>query len=204
MNNKFSIKLINKIKNPHSANRFVSGFFITLMLILSPLLLLLVMLFLLILFLISMFQRLTSTKEQRQAAKSSELINKSIDHQWTIFAETNGATLYQQISGIVCNGPDYLNLKSDPHIETLTGKLFGNWFFSYQNGIFLQQWNSIKKPDTNLIFLNTENLELKVILQNIPTVFWNMVETENKSLELVCDSGNEILIYKIETNKKLP
>src|SRR5690606_23614753 len=127
--------------------------------------------------------------------KSGDLIEISIEKQWTTLTETNRLKLYQQYAGEIRFGPVYLKLKSNPHIATLERKLFGDWFFCYQSGIFLQQWNSTDNANTNLIFIDTDNLEVKVIIKNIPSVLWKIVETENKTLELICDIGKKILTF---------
>ena len=199
MNKQFNIELIDKIRKPDTGNGFINGLLKVLSIILYPLLIMGGMLFMLFTILLSIFQRLTSTKEQRQADKVADLKDKSAEKQWTILIESNRVKLYQQYSGEIRFGPVYLILKSNPHISTLTGKLFGDWFFRYQNGIFLQEWNSTYNPNTNLLFVDTDNLETKVITKNIPSVLWKIVETENKTLELICDTGKEILTYEINT-----
>lgn len=202
MTKQFNIELIDKITKPDTGNGFVNGLLKVLSIILYPLLILGGLLFMLFAILLSIFQRLTSTKVQRQADKSADLKDKSIEKQWTILTETNRVKLYQHYGGEIRFGPVYLKLKSNPHIATLTGKLFGDWFFLYQNGIFLQQWNSTDNANTNLIFVDTDNLEVKVIRKNIPSVLWKIVETENKTLELICDTGKEMLTFKIDTTEK--
>jgi len=199
LNKQFNIELIDKIRKPDTGNGFINGLLKVLSIILYPLLIMGGMLFMLFTILLSIFQRLTSTKEQRQADKVADLKDKSAEKQWTILIESNRVKLYQQYSGEIRFGPVYLILKSNPHISTLTGKLFGDWFFRYQNGIFLQEWNSTYNPNTNLLFVDTDNLETKVITKNIPSVLWKIVETENKTLELICDTGKEILTYEINT-----
>tara|TARA_B110000046_G_C12835458_1_gene331263 strand:+ start:527 stop:661 length:135 start_codon:yes stop_codon:yes gene_type:complete len=39
---------------------------------------------------------------------------------------------------------------------------------------------------------------VQVLEKNIPSVNWEIVETKNETLELNCDTGKEILNYKIE------
>ena len=83
----------------------------------------------------------------------------------------------------------------------LNDKIFGDWFFYYDKGIFLQQWNSLDKPNTSLIFVYTTTFDAKVLQENIPSVMWDIVETDTKELQLTCDTGKEILKYKIELSK---
>ena len=199
MNRQFNIELINKLRKSTTGNPFLNGLLKTVLIILYPLLILGSLIFLLVLFLFSIFQRLTSTKVKTEDEESDRQKDKSIEKDWSILAETNQIKLYQQYEGEVRFGHVYLKLKSSPIIETLAGKLFGDWFFCYQNGIFLQQWNSIDTANTSLIFLDTNNFEAKIIRENISSVLWKIVEKENKTLELTCDTGQEILTYKIET-----
>ena len=201
MNKQFNIELINKIRKPDTGNGFVNGLLKVLSIILYPLLILGGLLFMLFAILLSIFQRLTLSNTQSQADKSTDLKNIDIENHWTILTETNRVKLYQQYVGEIRYGPVYLKLKSNPHITTLTNKLFGDWFFRYQNGIFLQQWNSTDNANTNLIFVDTDNLEVKVIRKNIPSVLWEIVKTDNKTLELICDTGKEILSFKIDTTE---
>jgi hypothetical protein len=198
----FNIEYIKKIKKSETENYFVNGLLKVLSIVVYPIEVFGGLLFMLLLIVLSLWQKLTSTKAQRQADKIDEIKGKSIENQWTILTETNRIKLYQQYSGEIRFGPVYLKLKSNPHIGTLNGSLFGDWFFYYQNGIFLQQWNSTENANTNLMFVNTDNFEAKVIIKNIPSVYWKIVEKENKNFELICDTGKEILTYKINSANK--
>jgi len=194
----FSIELIDKIRKPDTGNRFVNGLLEVLSVILYPFIIvggLLVMVFALLL---SIYQRLTTTKSNRQADKFVNLQDKAMEKPWEILTETNKIKLYQQYCGEIRFGPIYLKLKSSPTIETLSGKIFGTWFFCYQNGIFLQQWNSTDKANSNLIFVDTDTFDTKIIRENIPSVLWNIVETGNNALNLICDTGREILTFNID------
>ena len=64
--------------------------------------------------------------------------------------------------------------------------------------MLLQQWNSTATPNSNLIFIDVETLELRTIKENIPSVLWTLTETEDNMLKLDCDTGQEIMSYKIE------
>ena len=201
MNKKTNIELIDKIRKHETENGLVNGLLKLLLIILYPLLILGVLLIILFAILISIFQQLTSTKAQRQADKSGDIKDEYEENDWTILAETNRVKLYQNYGGQIRFGPVYLRLKSNPHIESLEDNFFGDWFFYYENGILLQQWNSIDNVNTNLIFVDAEKLEVNVIKKNIPSVLWEIKEIENKSLELICNTGNEILTFKIDTTE---
>ena len=121
--------------------------------------------------------------------------------QWTIWTTINGLKIFQKFEGEIRFGPAYIGLKSEPTILGLQGDRFGDWFFQYQNGIFIQKWNSIDKPDTDLLFIDSDKMETLTIEKNIPSVLWNIIETVDKTLELKCGTGQEIITYKIEINK---
>src|SRR5262249_7724248 len=149
----FHIELINKIRKPHSRNAFVNGLLQIVSIILYPFALLAGLFIMLFVIIISMIQRLASTKAQREEDKINDVLTQSIEGQWTILTELNGVKLYQQYVGEFRFGPAYFKLKSNPPIASLSDTLFGDWFFSYKDGIFLQQCNSTTKADTNLIFV---------------------------------------------------
>ncbi len=138
------------------------------------------------------FQRMISKPDLELKSEPTDI------EQWSILTNISGLNIYQKYISEIRYGPAYLNLKSEPEIDYLKNKLFGDWFFTYSNGILLQQWNSTEKPNTNLIFIGIENLEVKILKKNIPSVNWEIVETKNKTLELNCDTGKEVLSYKIE------
>lgn len=150
--------------------------------------------------LLSIFQNLTMTKDEKGIIKS-ELTEESTAGQWAIWTGINGLKIFQKFEGEIRHGPTYITLKSEPAIKDLDDKTFGDWFFQYKNGLLLQQWNSTDTPDTNLVFIDTDKLETQTIEKKIPSVLWDIVETENNILQLNCDTGREILTYKIEIRK---
>lgn len=146
----------------------------------------------LILGIFTFFQRLFSKPDFKIESQSTDI------EQWSILTNSSGINIYQKYVSEIRYGPAYLNLKSEPEIDYLNNKLFGDWFFTYSNGILLQQWNSTEKPNTNLIFIGIDNLKVQVLKKNIPSVNWEIVETKDRTLELNCDTGKEVLTYKIE------
>lgn len=120
------------------------------------------------------------------------------EEQWTVLTSINDLKIQQKYLHEIRFGPAYFELKSEPNIQFLKNKTFGDWFYRHKNGVLLQQWNSTATPNTNLIFIDAETLELRTIKENIPSVLWTLTETEDKSLQLNCDTGREILTYKIE------
>lgn len=199
MSKKINIEFISKIGKPKTENIYLNSLLNILTIILFPIIIILGLAFILVMLLLSFLQSLFSSKTENQPIIVSDVNQIELENQWRIFSSTKQIKLYQKIRGEVRFGPIYLNLKSEPSIEKLHGKIFGDWFYIYQNGIFLQQWNSTNDANTNLIFLNAESFEMEIIKQNIPSVLWKIKQTGNENLELICDTGNEILKYEIDT-----
>ena len=190
-----NIELINKIRKPAEGNRFLNAILNVLMFILYPIIIAVGIIIMLFAGIIAFFQRLTSKTDFELESQPTEI------EQWSILTNINRLNIYQKYVSEIRFGPVYLNLKSKPKIDYLERKLFGDWFFAYSNGILLQQWNSTEKPNTNLIFIGIDNLKVQVLEKNIPSVNWKIVETKDKTLELNCDTGKEVLTYKIEIKK---
>ncbi len=189
-----NIQLIDRMRKPKEGNRFLNGVMSVLMFILYPIILIVGIIIMVFVGIFAFFQRLFSKSETEL-----ELETQSTDiEQWNILTNFSGINIYQKYVSEIRFGPAYLNLKSEPKIEFLENKLFGDWFFTYSNGILLQQWNSTEKPNTNLIFIGIDNSEEQVLERNIPSVNWKIVETKDKTLELNCDTGKEVLTYQIE------
>ena len=187
-----NVQLINRVRKPREGNRLMNGILRILMFILYPIFLIVGIIIMAIFGVFAFFQRLFSKHKTELETPSTEI------EKWHIFTRFNGINIYQKYISQTRFGPAYLNLKSEPEIEFLKNKLFGDWFFIYSNGILLQQWDSTKKPNTNLIFIEADNLEVQVLKKNIPSINWKIVETKDKTLKLNCDTGKEILIYKVE------
>ena len=193
----FHIKLTDRFKKPNAGNGFVNTSIRIGSIVLYPVVLVIGLFLMALVGIFSIFQKLFSTKD-----KSSDIAQDyDLDGRWAILTEQNKLKIFQKYRGEVRFGPTYLSLKSEPANEFLNGKTFGDWFFYYSQGIFLQQWNSLDKPNTNLIFIDTITFDAKVLQKNIPSVMWDIVETDTKELQLTCDTGKEILNYKIELNK---
>tara|TARA_R110002073_G_scaffold14554_1_gene59312 strand:- start:88679 stop:89299 length:621 start_codon:yes stop_codon:yes gene_type:complete len=196
-----NIELIDRIRKPKEGNRILNGVISILMFVLFPIIIIVGIIIMLTLEVFEFFQRFYSKPNIAIKSQSNEIIKPTQIDQWNLFTNLNQLKIYEKYIGEVRFGPAYLNLKSEPKINYLNGELFGDWFFLYSKGILLQQWNSIKNPNANLIFIGIENLEIKVLQKNIPSVIWDIVETKDRILELNCDTGKEILIYKIEIEK---
>jgi len=193
----FHIQLTDRIKKPNAGNGFRNTLLRIGSIVVYPIALVIGLFLMILVGIFSIFQKLFLTK-----GKSIDIAqDHDLNDRWAILTEQNKLKIFQKYRGEVRFAPTYLSLKSEPANEFLDGKIFGDWFFYYRQGIFLQQWNSIDKPDTNLIFIDTTTFDAKVLQENIPSVLWDIVETDTKELQLTCDTGKEILKYKIELDK---
>ena len=187
------IKLTARLKKQETSNKFISGLVNVILIVLYPLVLLIGLVTMFFAALISFYQKIFTTKAHVRIVENTK---SSVEH-WSIMTERDNLKILSSYAGEVRFGPVYLNLKSEPLIPFLGSKVFGEWIFYRDNILFLQKWNSTNKPNTDLVAIDTLTFEIKVIQQNIPSVLWDIVETENGNLRLTCDTGYEILKYSI-------
>ena len=90
-------------------------------------------------------------------------------------------------------GPEYYGLKSEPKIQEIESGIYGDWFYKTDSGIYLQKWNSMKVPNTDLIFIEFKNLNVLTIKSNIDSVNWK-VEKKVEKLIISDYSGSTITI----------
>jgi hypothetical protein len=192
----FHIKLTDRLKKPQTSNRFVSGLLKVLSLVLYPIILFIGLVAILFAAIVSLFQKRPTESEENLLDKKQTFIEP-----WSILTEQGNLKIFSKFAGEVRFGPAYLHLKSEPVIPLLTDKVFGNWFFHFDNMLLLQQWNSPDKANTNLVSIDTLTSDTNVLLQNIPSVLWDIVETETDDLQLTCDTGTEILKYSIKRSQ---
>ena len=124
--------------------------------------------------------------------------NQAPPEEWMLLTQAGQLKLWLKDIGEIRFGPGYFHLKSEPPIEYFTDKTFGDWFFHLGDGILLQEWNNVRTPDTNLVYISSETLELQVILSNVPSVQWDIVQETNGSYTLTCNTGSENLVYQVE------
>jgi hypothetical protein len=190
----FHIQLTDRLKKPQTSNRFVSGLLNILSVILYPIILLIGLVTILFAAIISLFQKMPSQEGKEKLVDKEQTLNET----WSVLTEQGNLKIFKKFAGEVRFGPAYLHLKSDPIIPLLTDKFFGDWFFHFDNMLLLQQWNSTDKPNTNLVGIDTLTFDTNVLIQSIPSVLWDIVETEANDLQLTCDTGTEILKYSIK------
>lgn len=186
-----NIQLIEKIKKPAEGNKFLSGLLTVLVIVLFPLIIVIGLIFMLVMWTWSFLKFGNPSKTELQEKQPFE-------EQWTVLTSINDLKIEQKFIDEIRYGPAYFELKSEPNIQSLKNKTFGDWFYRHKTGVLLQQWNSTASPDTNLMFIDAETLETRNIKENIPSVLWTLTETEDEALQLNCDTGREILTYKIE------
>lgn len=196
MAKRINIELINKILKPKEGNTFVNGILRIIYIILLPIIVVIGLLIMIFAIIISAFQKTKMTKEEKDDFEK-DLNTTSIIENWTIWTGNNGLKVYHKFKGEIRFGPAYLSLKSEPKISDLNDRLFGDWFFQYKDGLLLQEWNSTDSPDSNLVYLDCKKRKTQIVQENIPSVLWDIVKTENQALLLTCDTGSEILKYEI-------
>ena len=180
------MELIDRIKIKRSDNVLYK----TLIIIIYPFLLIFGLVIILFAAIISLFQ-----KKEVKTKSTNNLIEK-----WTFFVEYKNVKILKMYLNEIRFGPAYFELKSDPENQQFKDKIFGDWFYKTENLIFLQQWNSTKNANSNLLLFNAETSELKIIEQNINSVLWEMKDEDDENLNLICNTGYEIKTYRINKN----
>jgi hypothetical protein len=195
-----SIKGVGTIRKPKEGKSIFSHLLYILTLLLYPIIVIGGLITLLVAGCLSFFQGLSRTKKERERL-NAQLTDGAATFQWTYWTEINGLKLYQKLNGEIRFGPAYFSVKSEPIVIGLNGKIFGDWFFQHEEGLFLQKWNSTKTPDTDLLHIDSKDLQVTLVKQSLPSVNWQMSETKANTLQLFCDTGQEILNYVIKTKK---
>ncbi|HEV8515182.1 MAG TPA: hypothetical protein VGQ59_17995 [Cyclobacteriaceae bacterium] len=181
------IKLISQLKKKDS-DTWIQGFSKTVLtIILYPLILIFGLLTMIFFFTLSLFQ------------KKEVTVGKSKGEEWTILTEINEVRFLKRFKGDIRFGPAYFEIKTEPTILGLENKIFGDWLFYFEGGLFLQQWNSTDSLNTTLLYVDIEKKQIKKIKDSIPSVLWDLVQRQDKKLELNCDTGDKLLKFEIET-----
>ena len=180
------MELIDRIKIKRSDNVLYK----ILIIIIYPFLLIFGFVIMLFAAVISLFQ-----KKEVKTKPTNNLIEK-----WTFFVEFKNVKILKMYLNEIRFGPAYFELKSDSENQQFKDKIFGDWFYKNENLIFLQQWNSTKKPNCNLLLFNAETNELKIIEENIDSVLWDIKNEDKENLNLICNTGYEINTYRIKKN----
>lgn len=115
---------------------------------------------------------------------------------WSLFIDSEKLKIFQRYLGEIRFGPEYLSLKSNPAIDSFNNKVFGNWSYQNQKGVFLQEWNSLQNANTNLIFIHFDKLQFFILQKNIKSVLWDMKETADSFLLNLNPNNLELKIDK--------
>ena len=180
------MELIDKIKIKRSDNIFYK----IVIVIIYRFLLTFGLIIMLFTGIISIFQK--KEIEEKQTENTME--------KWTFLAEYKNVKILKKYLHEIRFGPAYFELKSEPKNLNFNNKIFGDWFYESENLIFLQQWNSTEKPNTNLVLFNAETNEMKIIEKNLDSVLWEMKNENEENLNLICNTGYEIKTYRIQKN----
>ena len=127
------------------------------------------------------------------SSKVSTEYEPVIKEDYSIYFENNEFKLFSIYAGEIRMGPIYLGLKSEPRILEIESGIYGDWIYKTESGIYLQKWNSMKNPNTDLIFIDFKNLDVLTIKSNIVSVNWKI---ENIHGKLIFNdfSGTEITL----------
>ena len=180
---KLKMELIKKIKIKTQDN-FVLKILLTLV---YPIILFIGIILMIFVWITSIFQ-------------SKKTVDKVIikEEEWTYFAEYETTKIQKKYLSEIRFGPAYFSLKSEPNIYDFKNKIFGDWFFKFQNFLFLQQWNSTDKPNTNLLVIDFKKKSIKSLENNLNSVLWEMKNEDDGNLNLICNTGYEIKTYQIK------
>jgi hypothetical protein len=180
------IRLISQLKKKDS-DTWAQGFLKTLLtIILYPFIIVCGLLAMIFFFILSLFE------------KNDATVEKPKEEPWTILTEINGVRFLKRLKGEIRFGPAYFELKTEPPILGLENKIFGDWLFYFEGGLFLQQWDKTDNPDTTLLYIEIEKKQIRKIKNSIPSVLWDIVQRQDKKLELNCDTGDKLLKFEIE------
>jgi hypothetical protein len=193
------ISFLDKVKRPNTGNKFVDGLLTILTIPLYPVVLLFGLLVMFFAGLLSLWQRLTTSKEYLQKQKQDILETESKSKQWGIFTSTSNVLIEQQLAGSLPWGSgDYLHLKSNPTISYLTNKLFGDWLLVDFGGVFLQKWNDTRNINCDLIFIDFTTLEVTVLQKSVPTKHWTTEKISLNEIKFTFTTEDNDLTYIVK------
>jgi len=170
-----------------------------LMLLLFPIILAIGLIIMFFASLLSFWQRLTTSKKDRQIEKENEIERLKLQNHWSIFALVDELVIQRKFGGsLPWDSGDYLNLYSDPKIPYLEYKPFGDWLYVEFNGVFLQRWSDNTATTCNLVFIDAESLQVIELLQDIPTRNWIVKKTDLNILEFTFETEQAKSTYSVD------
>jgi hypothetical protein len=197
LSQEIKISFLDKVKRPKTGNKFVDGLLTILTIPLYPVVLLFGLLVMFFAGLLSIWQRLTRSKDDLQKQKQDTLETES--KQWSVFTSTNSIHIEQQLAGsLPWDSGDYLYLKSNPTVSYLTGKLFGGWLLADFGGVFLQKWNDTRNINCDLIFIDYNTLKVTELKTHIPTKHWTTEKLNPDEIKFTFTTADNDLTYIIK------
>ena len=149
--------------------------------------------------LLSLWQRLTTSKEDLQKQKQDTIETESKSKQWGVFTSTNSIHIEQQLAGsLPWDSGDYLYLKSNPTISYLTGKFFGDWLLVDFGGVFLQKWNDTRNINCDLVFIDFDTLKVTVLQKSVPTKHWATEKINPDEIKFKFTTADNDLTYIVK------
>lgn len=149
--------------------------------------------------LLSLWQKLTTSKEELQKQEQDIIETECKSKQWSVFASTNSIHIEKQLAGsLPWDSGDYLYLKSTPTISYLTGKLFGDWFLADFGGVFLQKWNDTQNINCDLVFIDSNTLKVIELENRLPTKHWTTEKLNQDEIKFTFTTADNDLIYIVK------
>jgi len=199
LNQEIKISFLDKVKRPNTGNKFVDGLLTILTIPLYPVIILFGLLVMVFAGLLSLWQQLTTSKEDLQKQKQDTLETESKSKQWNVFTSTNSIVIEQQLAGSLhWDSGDYLYLKGNPTISYLTGKLFGDWLLVDFGGVFLQKWNDTRNINCDLVFIDFDTLKVTVLQKSLPTKHWATEKINSDEIKFKFTTADNDLTYIVK------
>jgi hypothetical protein len=176
----------------------LNGLYKVLAIVLFPLILVVGLIIILFAGLLSIWQTITSTKEEREKNKQEKIRLEGLKTNWGFFYKNDKVKIEEQLAGsLPRDSGDYLHLRSTPTIPYLTQKIFGDWFLVDFDGIFLQKWNNTNDINCDLIFVEFASLNVAVIKAKIPSKDWTTEKLDKNEIKFTFMTENEDLIFLV-------
>lgn len=168
----------------NSGNRAVDALRNILTLLLFPIILVVGLVVMFLVGLLSFWQRLTTSKKEQQLETENEAKRLELQKQWSVFTTVNNLVINNQFGGsLPWDSGNYFYLKSEPKISYLDNKIFGDWFYTEFDCVFLQQWNDTTGSSCDLIFIDTISLRVFELMNDIPSRWWTAKKLDTEAVE---------------------
>ena len=200
MNNELKISFLNKVKLPGTKEPFGGN---ALRLLSIPITLFIVgPLFVCGAGIISMWQWITTSKEELKKQKQEILEFENQRKEWRNFVSTDKVIVEKQIVGsLPWDSGDYLHLKSVPRIFELENQIFGDWMLLDFGGVFLQRWSNKSYPFCDLLFFDINTLKIKVLLEQLPTKEWKTEKLNQDKIKFTFTTAENETTYIVERTR---